>query len=62
MDELMNTQTDASPETTLYKQMYRLLNAYNFGIISFLERLERVEHILHTSSDETEVINSDNVS
>ena len=35
----MNEPTTGQPEPSIYEQLYRLLQAYHFGTISFLELL-----------------------
>lgn len=35
-----------------YEQMYKLLFAYRFGAISFLELLDKIEAILHIDSSQ----------
>jgi hypothetical protein len=36
-----------------YEQMYSLLYAYRFGVINFLELLDRLEAILQINSSQT---------
>ncbi len=41
------------------ERMYGLLCDYTYGIISFLELLERLEQMLHISSSQPELVNRD---
>lgn len=43
----------AAVSDTDYEQMYSLLYAYRFGVISFLELLDKLEAILHINSSQT---------
>ena len=48
MDEHMTVRAEVLPllEPEKYEQLYRLLHAYHFGAISFLELLDAYEEIL----------------